>query len=1015
MSVIKDSLKYAAVVVVICYAMFAPRQAQAQAVTSGAIAGQVIDASKSAVPNATVTATNVATGAVETVKTNAQGFYTLTDLPVGTYNIAAEHEGFQRLSQTGVVLNAATTVQLNLVLSVGTLSQEVVVTSQAPVINTTDASTGAVMNNQQITELPINGRDYARFSLLTPGAIFRSNYIADLTFNGLQSVDNQFSIDGIDASRVDEPYMANGYERGARLLTGSLDTISEMNVESGDYNAQYGRAAGTYINIVTKSGTNQIHGGAYEFLRNDILDARNFFNTVNLAKPEFRYNDFGANVGGPIVKDKTFFFINYEGSRQRIGITGVGTVPSDALRSQVLATSPQLAPILDMFPTSIDVVPGSPDVASYTTTGVSDVREDTASVRLDEKFSSSDSAFVRVNVNDSHVHGPLFGVDDTSLGVFDRQDVPIRTTNIAIDEKHIFGNSMINDFLMGMQRWGSQIDSEEPWPQTTIEGFTVVPGTQGNYLSNSTSFQYGDTMSMVKGPHALTWGATAWRIQVNSNSSPTSTMLFEGPTEAAAIQDFINDSVSQVVLVPATPGNGTRATQVGAFVNDTYRLRPNLSVVYGLRYDIETVPHDSNYATRPFDTRLNALGPVGDPYFALNDHDFGPRLGLAWSPAQRFVVRSGFGMYYQDYPVGFGSYYVPANTLPGNITLLQSNIPTLTYPYTPFTSQGAALPPPNVNGFPWNKPDIYSMQWNLSVATQLSKNNALQVAYVGNRGVNEWREEDINYIDPATGLRPNPNYSNIVLQTNTGFSRYNGLQVSFTRRMGQGLLATANYTYAHALGDVPDQGLFDSDPQNLYNIPAEYGNGSGDVRHSVNYSLLYKIPIGDGHQLFATGIPSRMFSGWEVATLGSMQTGVASTVYIATNTYGNEDYINQRPNCVPGVSVYANPKSVNDWLNPAAFSMPATGTYGNCPNGDFYGPSMKNIDFSLLKETKLGESRNLEFRAEFFNIFNHPNFSVLSMNTYYGTADFGEMFDTLGATIGGGVNRQIQMGLKFSF
>ncbi|MGB6484971.1 MAG: carboxypeptidase regulatory-like domain-containing protein [Candidatus Acidiferrales bacterium] len=1008
MSVTKSFLMYAAVVFVICYAMLAPPRAQAQAVTAGQITGQVLDASKAAIPGATVTATNVATGAVRTAKTNAQGLYTLTDLPVGTYNVSAEHANFQRLQQTGVVLNAASTVQLNMVLSVGALSQEVVVSSQAPIINKTDASTGAVMNNEQVTELPINGRDYARFSLLTPGAIFRSNYIADLTFNGQQSVDNQFSIDGIDASRVDEPYMANGYERGARLLTGSLDTISEMNVESGDYNAQYGRAAGTYINIVTKSGTNQIHGEAYEFLRNDILDARNFFNTVDQAKPEFRYNDFGANVGGPIVKDKTFFFINYEGSRQRVGITGSGTVPSDYTRSQVLATSPQLAPIVDMFPVS--TTPG-PDMytANYTTTGVSDVREDTASVRLDQKFSDSDSAFVRVNVNDSRVHGPLFGVDDTSLGVFDRQDVPIRTTNIAIDEKHIFGNSMVNDFLMGMQRWGSQIDSEEPWPQTSIVGYTVVPGTQGNYLSNSTSFQYGDTMSKVVSRHALSWGATIYRVQVNANSSPTSTMLFSSPL------DFINDQVTQVVLVPASPGNGTRATQVGAFVNDTYRLRPTISLVYGLRYDIETVPHDSNYATQPFDTRLNALGPVGDPYFALNDHDFGPRVGIAWSPAQRFVVRSGFGVYFQDYPVGFGSYYVPANTVPGNTTLLESNIPTLTYPYTPFVSQGAALPPPNVNGFPWNKPDIYSMQWNLSVATQLSTNNAFQIAYVGNRGVNEWREEDVNYIDPTTGLRPNPNYGNIVLQTNTGFSRYNGLQASFTRRMGQGLLVTANYTFAHALGDVPDQGLFDSDPQNLYNIPAEYGNSSGDVRQSFNYSLLYKIPVGNGHRFLGSGIPSRMFSGWEVATLGSLQTGLASTVYIETNTYGNDDFINQRPNCVPGVSVYASQKSVNDWLNSAAFSMPAAGTYGNCPNGDFYGPSMKNIDFSLLKETKLGESRNLEFRAEFFNVFNHPNFSTLSMNNYYGTPDFGEMFDTLGATIGGGTNRQIQMALKFSF
>lgn len=985
-----------------------PVSLHAQALTAGQISGQVLDTSKAAVPNATVTATNSATGAVRTAKTDNQGYYTLPDLPVGTYNVSAEHQGFQRQTQTGVILNVATTVRLDITMGLGTLNQQVVVTAQAPLINKTDASTSTVMNNQQVTELPINGRDYARFSLLTPGAVFRSNYIADLTFDGLQSVDNQFSIDGIDASRVDEPYMANGYERGARLLTGSLDTVSEFKVESSDYSTEYGRAAGSMVNVVTKSGTNQLHGETYDFLRNDYFDARNFFNDVGTPMPEFRYNDFGANVGGPIVKNKTFFFLNYEGSRQRVGITGSGTVPSAYARQQVLATSPQLAPILDMFPQSS--APG-PDqyTADYTTTGVSVVREDTASIRVDQKLGNSDTAFARVNVNDSHVHGPLFGVSGTSLGVFDRQDVPVRTTNVAIDEKHIFGDGMVNDFLAGMQRWGSQIDSAEPWPQTTVIGYTAVPGTQGNFLSNSTSFQYGDTMSKVEGRHSLTWGATVWRIQVNSNSSATSTMLFNSP------QNFINDQVTQVVLVPPTPGNGTRATQVGAFVNDTYQVRPTLSVVYGLRYDIETVPHDSNYATQPFDTRLNALGPTGDPYFATNPRDFGPRAGIAWSPLQRVVVRSGFGVYFQDYPVGFGSYYVPSNTLPGNVTLLQSNIPTLTYPYTPFLSQGAALPPPNVNGFPWNKPDIYSMQWNLSVATQLTTNNSVQIAYVGNRGVNQWREENINYPDPSTGLRPNQTYGNIVLQTNTGFSRYNGLQASFTRRMSQGLLATANYTFAHALGDVQDQGLFASDPQDLNNIRAEYGNGSGDVRHSFNYSLLYSIPVGDGHRFFASGIPSRMFSGWQVATLGMMQTGVASTVYIQNNTFGNQNFINQRPDCVPGVSVYASSKTINGWLNPAAFSMPAAGTFGNCPNGDFYGPSLKQFDFSLLKETRLGESRNLEFRAEFFNVFNHPNFDVLSMNNFYGTPAFGQMFATLGKTIGGGTSRQIQLGLKLSF
>jgi hypothetical protein len=986
--------------------LFFEPSAYSQAQTAGEITGQVLDPSRASVAEATITATNTATGAVRKTQSDSQGHYALTDLPIGTYNVSAEHEGFQQLTQTGVVLNVATTVQLNLVLTVGAVSQQVVVTSEAPIINKADASTGTVLDNQQVGELPINGRDYARFSLLTPGAIFRSNFIADLTFDGLHSVHNQFSIDGIDASRVDQPYMANGFERGARLLTGSLDTVEQFNVQTSDYSTEYGRAAGSYINIATKSGTNEFHGTAYDYFRNNILDARNFFATTGPA-PEFRFNDFGGNIGGPIIRQKTFFFLNYEGSRQRIGITGSGTVPSALERSDVLATSPQLAPILGLFP--LGTSPG-PDqfTDNYTTTQVSDVREDTASLRFDQIFSTHDSAFVRVNVNDSDVHGPLYGVIPSSLGVFDHQIVPLRTTNVAIHEEHVFDNGLVNDFLTGMQRWGSQIDSAEPLPLTTVVGYSTAPGTQGNFLENNTSFQYGDTMSKVKGRHALSWGGTIYRIWVNANSTATPTMQFNSP------QDFINDQLSTVTIVNATPGNGVRATQIGAFINDKYQLLPNLSVVFGLRYDIETVPHDSRYATQTYDTRTGTLGPPGDPYFAINNKDFGPRVGIAWSPKPRIVVRSGYGIYFQDYPVGFGSYYVPGNTVPGNVTLLQTQIPNLSYPYDTFLSQAATPPPPNVNGFPYHKPDIYSNQWNLSVADQFSENMSFQVAYVGNHGVNLWREEGINYFDPTLGARPNPNFGNITLQTNTGFSSYNALQLSFIRRAGKaGLMFQANYTYGHAIDDVEDQCLFASDAQNANNIRAERGNGSGDVRQNLTFNLLYNLPIGNGHKLFNSGFGSRFASGWRVSTLGILRTGVADTVYIGTNTFGNEDFTNQRPDCVAGVDPYATPQTITNWLNPAAFSMPAAGTFGNCGRNTIFGPGFKNIDFSMLKETKLGETRNLEFRAEFFNIFNHPAFA--QPDTTFGTPSFGQIFNTLGSTLGAGTSRQIQLALKFSF
>jgi hypothetical protein len=983
--------------------------AHAQAQTAGEITGQVLDPSKAAISNAAVTATNSATGAVRKAQTDSQGHYALTNLSVGTYSITVEHEGFQQLKQTGVMLSVATTVTLNSMLTVGSVKQEVVVTSKAPIIDKADASTGTVLDNQEVGELPINGRDYARFSLLTPGAIFRSNFIADLTFNGLHSVHNQFSIDGIDASRVDQAYMANGFERGARLLTGSLDTIEQFNVQTSDYGAEYGRAAGSYINIATKSGTNDFHGTAYDYFRNNILDARNFFATTGPA-PEFRFNDFGGNIGGPIRKEKTFFFLNYEGSRQRIGITGSGTVPSALERSEVEGASPQLTPILNLFPIGTSAGPDQ-FTDNYTTTQVLDVREDTASIRLDQVFSTHDSAFVRVNVGDSDVHGPLFGVYPPSLGVDDHQIVPVRTTNVAIHEEHVFSGSLVNDFLVGMQRWGSQINEAEPLPRTTVVGYSVIPGSSGNSLENNTSFQFGDTMSKVKGRHVLTWGGTVYRIWVNANSTAMPTMQFNSP------QNLVNDQLSTVTIVNGTPGNGVRATQIGLFVNDKFQVLPTLSVDLGLRYDIETVPHDSRYATRPYDTRTGTLGPPGDPYFAINNKDFGPRLGIAWSPTQRLVIRSGYGIYFQDYPVGFGSYFVPGNTVPGNVTLLQQQIPNLTYPYTlstPFLSQAATLPPPNVNGFPWHNPDAYSNQWNLSVADQFSQNMSFQVAYVGNHAVNLQREEGINYFDPTIGARPNPNFGNITLQTDSGFSSYNALQLSFIRRAGKiGLSFQANYSFGHAIDDVEDPGIFASDPQNLNNIKAERGNSSGDVRQNFTFNLLYGVPLGEGHRFLSSGFGSKLFAGWRVSALGILRTGVADTVYIGTNTFGNGDFINQRPNCVAGVDPYANPQTITDWLNPAAFSMPAAGTFGNCGRNTIYGPNFRNVDFSVLKETKLGGSRYIEFRAEFFNIFNHPAFA--QPDTTFGTPGFGEIFNTLGRTLGAGTSRQIQFALRFSF
>ncbi|MBO0725795.1 MAG: TonB-dependent receptor [Blastocatellia bacterium] len=977
----------------------------ARAQTAGRITGQVLDTSQAVIAGATVTARNIANGQQRRATTDSQGRYVIADIPVGLYKVVAEQAGFQTQARNDVQINVAAAVSVDFVLQTGQVSETVEVTGEGSTLETTQAS-GGVMDNKSLVELPINGRDYARFSLLIPGAVARSNFIADLSFNGLHTVHNQFQIDGIDASRVDQPYMANGFERGARLLTGSLDTIAEFRVQTSNYNAEYGRASGSYINVATKSGGNQVHFTLFEFLRNSALDARNFFANTG-PKPPFRFNDFGGNVGGPIVKDKTFYFVNYEGSRQRVGITGTGTVPSEDLRNQTLTKSPALKPILDMYPRGTSRT-DNPLVDKFTTAQTSRVREDTGSVKIDHNFSDHDSAYVRVNVNDTHVFGPLFGVTPSALGQLDFQNVPVRTSNVAIREQHIFSSRLVNEFLTGFQRWGSQIISDSPFPLVSVTGLTASPGTRGRSVSNNTVIQWSDTMSYTLGAHTLKWGGAVHRFRVNRLSIDTSSITY------TSLADFINNSAASASYTVGNPGSGTRATQLGLFIQDTWKARQGLTIDYGLRYDVATAPYDPQERAQTFDTRSGDLAAPGTPFFRANTRNFAPRLGVAWQPDSRTIVRSGYGIFWQAYPVGFGSYSVPVNNIPGNTTLNRVQIPSLAYPLQPFLSQGAH-PAPTVAGFDWIKRDIYVQQWNLTVARELTKNDAIQISYIGNHGLNLRRNLNINFVDPVTKLRPNPKFSDINIETATGQNIYHALQVSFKRRLSSGLQYDVNYTWARAIDDVQDQGLYSAQPQDNNNLRAERGSSSGDIRHTVNFNALYELPIGQGHRLFsnAKGIGGFLAGGWKLSALGILHTGIANTVFIGGNTFGNGNFTNQRPNAVAGVSPYAENQSPDNWLNPAAFSMPAAGTFGNLGRNTIFGPSFKQIDFSLLKDMKISERFKLEYRAEFFNIFNHPNFD--QPNTTFGTSNFGKIFNTFGRTLGVGTSRQIQMAFRLTF
>ena len=973
--------------------------------TAGKLIGQIDDSSQSSVPDAVITAENIATGLKRTATSDKKGAYTIPDLPIGTYKVTAEHEGFSKIEKPDIHLNVAQTATVDFVLQPGSVTQVIEVQASAEAV---DVQPGETMTTSQVANLPINGRDFARFAFQAPGSVARSNYIADMSFNGQHTVHNQFAIDGVDSSRVDQPYMSNGFERGSRLLTGSQETVSEFRVQTSDYQAQYGRAAGSFVNIASKSGTNDIHGTLFDYFRNNFLDARNFFNDKPDPQAQFRYNDFGANVGGPIAKDKTFYFVNYEGSRQSIGVTGTGTTLSALARTETETTSPALMPIVNQYPIGTSST-SNPLVDNYTTVQSLSVKEDTGSVKVDHSFSEKDTMFVRFNMNEGDVNGPLFGVDPSALGIGDHQNVPTRTTNIAVHEQHIFNPHFINEVLIGMQRFASTIGSAEAYPEIFNNALTIDPGNRGIYGEVNSSYQIGDNMSLTEGAHNVKWGTTLYRVQIDNHSTDTSSINY------TTMQDFIDNTASSASLSVGNPGSATWAYQVGLFVQDTWQLRPGLTVDYGLRWDYETPPFDPGNAAQTFDTRTNTLAPPGGAYFKPNYKDYQPRLAIAWQAAPRLVVRAGYGIFFQSYPVGFGAYSVPTNNLPGNTTLLQQQIPNLGYPLTPFVSEGTA-PLPTVSGFNWNKPDIYAQQWNFTTAYRLAADTTLQVAYVGNHGLNLRRDENINYYDPAIGARPNPNFADIDIETASGQNIYHSLQTTFTKRFKSGLMIDGNYTWSHAIDSVDDQGLFDGQPQDINNYKAERGNSSGDARHSGSFNAVYLLPIGKGQRFFGgmNSFTDKLFGGWEIAALGTIRTGIAETVYIPISATGNGDYTNQRPNVVyPFVNVYPTNQSITNWINAAAFAQPAAGTFGNASRGDVYGPGLANVDLSAIKNAHITERVTFQLRAEFFNFLNHPNFG--QPGSTLGSSGFGEIFNTLGRTIGFGTSRQIQLAARFNF
>jgi hypothetical protein len=442
------------------------------------------------------------------------------------------------------------------------------------------------------------------------------------------------------------------------------------------------------------------------------------------------------------------------------------------------------------------------------------------------------------------------------------------------------------------------------------------------------------------------------------------------------------------------------------YAQDTWRASRTLTLDYGLRYDITTPNYDVSGQMRPFDVRTGALAAPGAPFYGWNRTNFAPRFALAWQPVEKTVIRTGYGIFYQQYPAGFGG-TVPLNTVPGNTVLLRQQIPSLSWPLDPFIGQGRPQPQA-VAGFDPNRPDTYSQQWNFTVQRELPGDVALTGAYLGNRGVNLRRSANINFIDPATGQRPLPQFAGVSMELNDGQSTWHGLQLSATRRFNKGLLVSAHYTWSKGIDDVQDYGAqFNTQIQDNRCRSCERGLSSTDLRHNASFQVLYDLPSP------RSGVIRAALGNWRVATLGILNSGTPVNVTMPMNTFGSDNLANQRPDRVPGVPLYPENRSPSLWFNPAAFRTPARGSYGNSGRNVLTGPSFVQIDGSLIREVELSERTRMQIRGEVFNVLNRPNFAA--PNASFGTPNFGRIFNTFGRTIGSGTSRQVQLALRVNF
>jgi hypothetical protein len=964
----------------------------AVAQTSNAtLQGTITDTRGGVMPGVTVKLVSPATGLQRSVVTNTSGVYYFNFLPAGTYVVTAELTGFRAVRREDTRLGIGQNLELNLTLEVGRLEEVVTVESSAPPLDRTSPSIGTVIQADQLMRLPLAGRHWAGLMLLAPGAINTGDGTHLSTrFVGRARDDNNWTFDGVDVTGVKDPRQ----DSAARLIISS-ESIAEFRVSSALYSAEAGSGAGGQVQLISKTGTNRFRGTVFDYVRHDAFDAKPFGSSGALAP--FRLNQFGINLGGPIVKDKTFFFVNYEGLRQRQTQSFTRFVPSAAFRRSV---APALASIVSAWPTGTRAT-SDPNIDEWNVDQQFTADEDAGLVRLDHRFDAATSAFVRYNFDRADIVSPT----DTGFST-----ARLRPSNVTLQVQRILSPSIVNELKLGYNASLREDVREGPVSQSvSVAGFVTLTGPR-EITENGRSFSLLEDLAIVRGRHNLKVGGEIRRIFVGVGEGNTTSLSFQSRPnfQANRLENF------GIVDFPLVEG---RRWWYTAYVQDDIKLRPNLTVNAGLRYEYYTVPVEKDGRDKVWRVSCGGFCAPGTRWYDPDRNNFGPRVGFAWAPSRfndKTVIRGGFGVFFG--PGQNDDVFAPIDNAGSRIGLTRADAATLAYPIDPFL-RVAATTGETPRSIDEHRVDLYSEHYSLSVQQALPWRFVTQVGYVGNQGHHLLDRAYVNLIDPATGRRPLPQFGRVDTKSSGSNSSFHGLQVSLLRPFHAGFLFGAQYMWSHSIDEGSLGAGESSAPQNVSCRACDRGSTNQDIRHTLTVNWVYELPFGSGRRhLSDGGFLGHVFGGWQFSGLLQARTGRPLTISVNRSSAdlpdGNSS--GQRPNIVPGVDPIPSNQLPEQWLNPAAFAVPPRGTWGNLGRNTLRGPKLFQVDLGLQKSFAIGSDRSVDFRWEAFNVFNRENLANPNTNISSGVA-FGRITGPLNLGYGTGTARQMQFMLRVNF